>query len=109
MRADDPLQAFFQAEETEQAIPAVDRVFKAELMSRIAARRFRVELLVRLVIGFALAIAIGTSLPVLSTAILQSPAEIGMVAISLVASGIVAFLGHAWISRGGQAARFNLF
>lgn len=111
MSADDPLQAFFQAdaEMAEQAVPARDPAFNTLVMERVAAQRFRLEFAARLLIGLALALAVWLALPGLLAALQSASTDLSLAAASLLITGFVAVAGQRWVRGGLVLPRLRLF
>lgn len=91
----DPLAGFFAAE----AAPTVDRAFRVDVMEKIARRRLRFELLLRLCAGLLLVAGLALMAPAVQAVAELLRRDLASV-LPVVAIGVgIAFLGHAWLTR----------
>ncbi len=95
MSQPDPLADFF----AEDAAPAVDRGFRTAVMERIARRRLRVELVLRGVATLLLLLGVALISPVLQRFVELLGQELSQVLLVMLAAGMVAYLGHFWLTR----------
>jgi hypothetical protein len=95
METTDPLADFFTAE----AAPTSDRAFRVGVMEKIARRRLRIELVLRLCAGLLLVIGLALMAPAVQGVAELLGRDMATV-LPVVAVGIgTAFLGHAWLTR----------
>ncbi|OLF77770.1 hypothetical protein AWH62_03610 [Maricaulis sp. W15] len=101
----DPLADFFAAD----AAPANDRAFRTRVMERVARRRLRIELVLRLVAGCLLVLGLALVSPVLQSLADMLGQEMSMPLQVIAMAGGIAFLGHAWLSRTINLPRLRPF
>jgi len=105
MSADDPLQAFFDADPT----PAIDRRFETEVMAKVAARRFLIEFGLRLLAGLAVATALLLAAPALLAALETHADSLSLVGGVIAVVGVLAFAGQFLTVRGVNLPRLIRF
>lgn len=93
MSAEDKLLDFFEADGT----PAIDPHFRITVMSRLAARRFLIEVGIRSLIGLALAVAAWLTLPAIGRVLGANADTLSIIAAVLAITGFVVVLSLAWI------------
>ena len=89
MTDSDPLKSLFEATEA----PRVDPVFRADVMSRVAQRRLRIELAIKLVAGLLILLAVATLAPALGPAIALLAGSAGSAVMALVLVAVAAIAG----------------
>jgi hypothetical protein len=102
----DPLQAFFEAGD----VPATDPGFRLSVMEAVAARRFRLELAVRLAAGVVLLVLAVALAPVAGDIVRSfAPLLDDTVAVVALAIAVVAALGgQLWLMRGAGLSWLRL-
>ena len=101
----DPLADFFAAD----AAPANDRAFRTGVMERVARRRLRIELVLRLLAGCLLVLGLALISPALQIVADTLGQEMSAALQIIAIGGGVAFLGHGWVSRTIRLPRLRLF
>ncbi|WP_323763173.1 hypothetical protein [Maricaulis sp.] len=101
----DPLADFFAAE----TVPAGDRAFRTGVMERVARRRLRIELVLRLVAGCLLVLGLALVSPALQIIAETLGQEMSGVLQIIAIGGGIAFLGHGWVTRTIRLPRLRLF
>ncbi|MDF1767444.1 hypothetical protein [Maricaulis sp.] len=95
MSQPDPLADFFAAD----AAPAVDRGFRMAVMEQVARRRLRVELALRSLATLLLFVGVALISPVLQRFAQLLGQDLSQVLLVMLAAGLVAYLGHFWLTR----------
>ena len=95
MSGENALDSLFALDEA----PAVDPSFRAGVMRAVAQRRFRIELAIFAVSALVMLIVLFLSGDALIAAVAQILSSLGDVGVVLVIAGVVAFLGHAMVTR----------
>ncbi|WP_297734872.1 hypothetical protein [uncultured Maricaulis sp.] len=95
MSQPDPLADFFAAD----TAPAVDRGFRMAVMEKVAARRLRVELVLRSLATLLLLLGVALVSPVLQRFAQLLGQDLSQVLLVMLVAGTVAYLGHFWLTR----------
>ncbi|WP_417486950.1 hypothetical protein [Maricaulis sp.] len=101
----DPLADFFAAE----TVPSSDRAFRTGVMERVARRRLRIELVLRLVAGCLLVLGLALVSPALQIIAGTLGQEMSAALQIIAIVGGVAFLGHGWLTRTINLPRLRMF
>lgn len=101
----DPLADFFAAE----TAPVADRAFRTGVMERVAQRRLRIELVLRLVAGCLLVLGLALISPALQSVANMLGQDMSVVLQFVAIGGGIAFLGHGWLTRTISLPRMRLF
>ncbi|WP_300543276.1 hypothetical protein [Maricaulis sp.] len=105
MTGADPLNAFFRAGEA----PAADARFRLAVMEKVALRRFRVDLALRLLAAALLLIGAVLLAPVLDGIAAALGGTLYDLFLVLGVAGLIAFAGHAWLTRTIRWPALRLF